>query len=228
MACWVTRMRSVIHGNALRASPARVASKSGWPSLQRDPPQPALSGTLVSAPTFACLIHSGLMSLDVAGPCRPWHPPTKSSARRWSSPATPVPDNRRPHEERGAARSSIDGAVQRRHGLGPVVRSGCLAGQRGLDGRGRVRPAPSGAGLRRAVGARRPAAHGPSRWTRDAAPAQAVRGTAGPWRCAQAHIATPATIMGTQSHWPMLMPSDRMPRKASGSRKYSAMKRNTP
>lgn len=68
MTCWVTRMRSVIHGNALRASPARVASKSGLPSLQRDPPQPALSGTLVSAPTFACLIHSGLMSLNVAGP----------------------------------------------------------------------------------------------------------------------------------------------------------------
>ena len=38
----------------------------------------------------------------------------------------------------------------------------------------------------------------------------------------------PATIIGTHSHCPMLMPSASRPRKLSGSRKYSAMKRSTP
>ncbi len=46
--------------------------------------------------------------------------------------------------------------------------------------------------------------------------------------CAHTHSATPAATMGTHSHWPMLIPSDKRPKKASGSRKYSAMKRKLP
>ena len=45
---------------------------------------------------------------------------------------------------------------------------------------------------------------------------------------AQNQSQTPAAIIGTHSHWPMLMPSARMPRKSSGSRKNSAMKRKMP
>ena len=48
------------------------------------------------------------------------------------------------------------------------------------------------------------------------------------WRPAQAHKSAPPSTMGTHSHWPMLMPSDSSPRCASGSRKNSAIKRNTP
>ena len=45
---------------------------------------------------------------------------------------------------------------------------------------------------------------------------------------AHTHSSTPPRIMGTQSHWPMLMCKARMPRKLSGSRKYSAVKRAAP
>ena len=38
----------------------------------------------------------------------------------------------------------------------------------------------------------------------------------------------PAATIGTHSHWPMLMLSASRPRNASGSRKYSAMKRRMP
>ena len=38
----------------------------------------------------------------------------------------------------------------------------------------------------------------------------------------------PAATIGKHSHWPMLMPSASRPRNASGSRKTSATKRNTP
>ena len=42
------------------------------------------------------------------------------------------------------------------------------------------------------------------------------------------HSHAPNRTIGRLSHWPMLMPSARMPRKLSGSRKYSATKRSTP
>ena len=42
------------------------------------------------------------------------------------------------------------------------------------------------------------------------------------------HSTAPSTIIGSDSHCPMLMPKARMPRKRSGSRKYSATKRSTP
>ena len=45
---------------------------------------------------------------------------------------------------------------------------------------------------------------------------------------AHSHSRAPPTIMGTHSHWPMLMPRAKSPRWASGSRKYSAMKRIKP
>ena len=42
------------------------------------------------------------------------------------------------------------------------------------------------------------------------------------------HSQTPAAIIGTHSHWPMLRPNARTPRKLSGWRKYSAVKRSAP
>ena len=49
-------------------------------------------------------------------------------------------------------------------------------------------------------------------------------------RLAQAQTRAPPTIIGTHSHWPMLKPvaAGRSCRKASGSRKYSTMKRKQP
>ena len=47
-------------------------------------------------------------------------------------------------------------------------------------------------------------------------------------RSDHSHKATPATIIGTHSHWPMLRLRASRPRKLSGSRKYSATKRSRP
>ena len=44
-------------------------------------------------------------------------------------------------------------------------------------------------------------------------------------RAPTSHSATPASTIGTHSHWPMLRSSASRPRKLSGSRKNSAMKR---
>lgn len=48
------------------------------------------------------------------------------------------------------------------------------------------------------------------------------------WRRAQRHNSKPATIIGMLSHWPMEKLSASRPRKSSGSRANSAVKRNTP
>src|SRR5690606_4092352 len=41
-------------------------------------------------------------------------------------------------------------------------------------------------------------------------------------------MTTPIRIMGSDNHWPMVMPPARTPRKASGSRVYSTRKRKMP
>src|ERR1035437_4039472 len=46
--------------------------------------------------------------------------------------------------------------------------------------------------------------------------------------CAYNHKPAPAAIIGKHNHWPMLRPSDKSPRKSSGSRKNSAPKRRLP
>ena len=47
-------------------------------------------------------------------------------------------------------------------------------------------------------------------------------------RYAQTIITTPATIIGSDSHWPIDRPSASSPRKVSGSRANSASEANTP
>jgi len=228
MTCWVTRMRSVIHGNALRASPGPRGEQVG-------PAVIAARCAAASAPR-----HTGFNS-HVCLPHPLWtHEPqrdgpmaghgirqrrTRRADGRRRSPRCPTTADRTKTRRGAVSMELCNGATAVALSGGQVALL-ASAGWTAVDVAALHLLAPACAVPW--VRARRPAAHGPSRWTRDAAAAQAVRGTAGPWRCAQTHIATPATIIGTQSHWPMLMPSDRMPRKASGSRKYSAMKRNTP
>lgn len=86
-------------------------------------------------------------------------------------------------------------------------------------GDGPVLPAKAGRAVRVGTAAATPAAQRRR---------QALAGSAASRRPHQTHMATPATTMGTHNHCPMLMPIDNRPRKASGSRKNSAVKRSTP